>query len=60
MADAYVAAGSNVRPRESLATRLERSMAKLTALRAGATPPVPTDLLNGRPPWGLVVRMYRS
>jgi hypothetical protein len=35
------------RPRESLATRLERAMAKLTALRAGATPPVPTDLLNG-------------
>ena len=35
------------RPREGLATRLERAMAKLTALRAGATPPVPTDLLNG-------------
>ena len=35
------------RPRESLATRLERAMAKLTALRAGARPPVPTDLLNG-------------
>ena len=34
------------RPRESLATRLERAMAKLTALRAGATPSVPTDLLN--------------
>jgi hypothetical protein len=34
------------RPRESLATRLERAMAKLTALRAGATPPVRTDLLN--------------
>jgi hypothetical protein len=34
------------RPRESLATRLERAMAKLTALRAGATPPVPTNLLN--------------
>ena len=34
------------RPRESLATRLERAMAKLTALRAGATHPVPTDLLN--------------
>jgi hypothetical protein len=35
------------RPRESLATRLERAMARLTALRAGATPRVPTDLLNG-------------
>ena len=35
------------RPRESLATRLERAMAKLTALRAGAAPRVPTDLLNG-------------
>jgi hypothetical protein len=35
------------RPRESLATRLERAMAKLTALRAGAAPPVPTDLLDG-------------
>jgi hypothetical protein len=34
------------RPRESLATRLERAMTKLTALRAGAAPPVPTDLLN--------------
>jgi len=35
------------RPRESLATRLERAMAKLTALRAGAAPALPTDLLNG-------------
>jgi len=35
------------RPRESLATRLERAMAKLTALRAGARPPVPADLLDG-------------
>jgi len=35
------------RPRESLATRLERAMARLTALRAGARPPVPADLLDG-------------
>ena len=34
------------RPRESLATRLERAMARLTALRAGVAPPVPTELLN--------------
>ena len=33
-------------PRESLATRLERAIARLTALRSGSNPAIPSDLLN--------------
>ena len=34
------------RSRESLATRLERAIARLTALRSGDRPPIPSELLS--------------